>query len=266
MIPPFVTPVIPVSDFFEAAAVWGDVVVVNPWNYNRAFGDLEMLAEQYDSARAWIDIGVSRNEAGLWNRTSWQFGDWLDPKSPYEHPSQATTHRNLVADFYLLHSMDLIANISSLLGDEKAAERYRQNRSGLTREFRNAWVSDNSTLANRTQTAYALAVDFDIFQNTEDTNEAGLVLRDIIAENDYLVGTGFAGTPILGHALSKVVGGVDDFYKMLLQTQVPSWLCQVAMNATTTWERRDSLQPNGTVAPGGMTSFSKLLLDNRLIV
>ncbi|KAF2224630.1 hypothetical protein BDZ85DRAFT_281207 [Elsinoe ampelina] len=46
-------------------------------------------------------------------------------------------------------------------------------------------------------------------------------LRSIIAENDFKVGTGFAGTPQLGFALAQY-GAVPDFYKMLLQTGVPS--------------------------------------------
>jgi hypothetical protein len=80
-----------------------------------------------------------------------------------------------------------------------------------------------------------------------------------VADNDYLVGTGFAGTPALGAALTKI-GGADDFYSMLLQTEVPSWLYQVAMNGTTTWERWNSLEPNGSVNAGEMTSFSKSTL------
>jgi alpha-L-rhamnosidase len=43
---------------------------------------------------------------------------------------------------------------------------------------------------------------------------------------------------------------------MLLQEKTPSWLYQVVMGGTTTWERWDSLLPNVTVNPGEMTSFN----------
>lgn len=56
MIPPVTVPVVPASNFTQPAAVWGDVVVANPFNYYRAFGDLAMLAEQYDSAQAWSTL------------------------------------------------------------------------------------------------------------------------------------------------------------------------------------------------------------------
>lgn len=256
MIPPVTVPVVPASDFNMAAAVWGDVVVANPYNYFKAFGDLEMLAEQFDSAQAWIDTGLPRNEVGLWNRSSRQFGDWLDPKSPPDNPGGATTSFSLVADSYLIRMTELLANISENLSRDELADRYRGQHDDLLKEFHNAWVADDGSLANETQTAYAMAVNFGLLPDAQEASEAGSKLRKIISDNNYLVGTGFAGTPTLGAALTRI-GGADDFYRMLLQTEVPSWLYQVAMNGTTTWERWNSLEPNGSVNAGEMTSFSK---------
>jgi alpha-L-rhamnosidase len=257
MVPPFTIPVVPSSDGAIPAAVWGDVVVANPYNNYRTFGDLAMLAEQYDSARAWIDIGIARNEVGLWNRSSFQFGDWLDPLSPPEAPGNASTSRYLVADSYLIRMTQLLAEISETLDKTDLANKYREQHERLLKEFHTAWVGASGTLANRTQTAYAMAIDFGLLTNNIDVDSAGLELRKIVSNNDYLVGTGFAGTPPLGRALVKI-GGAGDFYRMLLQTRVPSWLYQVAMNGTTTWERWNSLEPNGSVNAGEMTSFSKL--------
>lgn len=260
MIPPVTVPVVPASDFNMAAAVWGDVVVANPYNYFKAFGDLEMLAEQFDSAQAWIDTGLPRNEVGLWNRSSRQFGDWLDPKSPPDNPGGATTSFSLVADSYLIRMTELLANISENLGRDELADRYRGQHDDLLKEFHNAWVADDGSLANETQTAYAMAVNFGLLPDAQEASEAGSKLRKIISDNNYLVGTGFAGTPTLGAALTRI-GGADDFYRMLLQTEVPSWLYQVAMNGTTTWERWNSLEPNGSVNAGEMTSFSECSLE-----
>ena len=258
MIPPVTVPVVPASNFTQPAAVWGDVVVANPYNYYQAFGDLAMLAEQYDSARAWIDTGIPRNEVGLW-KAGRQFGDWLDPKSPPDDPGAATTAVLLVADSYLIRMTELLANISQNLGRDDLTDKYREQHDNLLTEYHTAWVADDGSLANETQTAYALAVNFGLLPEEQEASEAGAKLRQIVADNDYLVGTGFAGTPALGAALTKI-GGADDFYSMLLQTEVPSWLYQVAMNGTTTWERWNSLEPNGSVNAGEMTSFSEYTL------
>ncbi|KAL4931948.1 putative rhamnosidase [Aspergillus undulatus] len=109
------------------------------------------------------------------------------------------------------------------------------------------------TTPNRTQTAYALTLDFNLLSPILRPN-AIKTLRSLVSENEYFVGTGFAETPSLGFALSNA-GHANDI-SMLLQTKVPSWLYQVVQNGTTTWERWDSLLPNGTVHPGEMTSFN----------
>ncbi|KAI9148112.1 Alpha-L-rhamnosidase [Paramyrothecium foliicola] len=253
MIVPFYVPTLPPNAPATPAAVWGDVAVANPWNLYRAFGDVGLLKEQSAQAQAWVDTGISRNEVGLWNRSSFQFADWLDPKAPSDSPGQATTAPILVADAYLIRMTEILADMADVLGDDAKAEEYRKQHTSLLAEFQKAWITDGE-MANRTQTAYAMGIEFGIF--TEDQlDSAAETLRAIVSENDYLVGTGFAGTPTLGPALQRIEA-VEDFYKMLLQTKVPSWLYQVVMNGTTTWERWDSLLPNGTVNPGEMTSFN----------
>jgi alpha-L-rhamnosidase len=47
---------------------------------------------------------------------------------------------------------------------------------------------------------------------------------------------------------------------MLLQTGCPSWLYPVTMGATTIWERWDSMRPDGSINPSGMTSFNHYAL------
>ena len=88
---------------------------------------------------------------------------------------------------------------------------------------------------------------------------AGSRLSDLVRENGYNVGTGFAGTPYILDALTTT-GHLDDAYKMLLETSCPSWLYPVTMGATTIWERWDSMRPDGTINPDGMTSFNHYAL------
>ncbi|KAM5347880.1 hypothetical protein ACJ41O_007704 [Fusarium nematophilum] len=234
-------------------AIWGDVAVGNPFNIWRAFGDEDLLKEQYSQAKAWIDVGVMRDDTGLWNQSGFQFGDWLDPASPPDEPGQATTHPHLVADAYLIYMTELISNMSAILGEDEGKDKYTAQHKDLLEAFYAAWITDGK-MANETQTAYTLGLAFDIFSST-DLDAAAQTLRRLVRENDYLVGTGFAATALLGHSMRKI-GATSDFYRMLLQTRVPSWLYQVVQNGTTTWERWDSLLPNGTVNPGQMTSFN----------
>ena len=81
----------------------------------------------------------------------------------------------------------------------------------------------------------------------------------LVAEGGYRIATGFAGTPYVTEALSRT-GHVEEAYRLLLQTENPSWLYPVTMGATTIWERWDSMLPDGTINPGEMTSFNHYAL------
>ena len=203
----------------------------------------------------WLDKGIYRNEAGLWNHQTYQYGDWLDPKSPPDDPGQATTHKFLVADAYLVRMTEIMSQITASLGETALSEKYASQHTALKTQFQKAWVDGEGALANRTQTAYSLALSFGLLENDKMRKDATKTLRDIVAANNYLIGTGFAGTPALSDAL-RSINATEDFYRILLQTKVPSWLYQVEMGATTIWERWDSMLSNGQLNPGEMTSFN----------
>ena len=107
-------------------------------------------------------------------------------------------------------------------------------------------------------TVYALAICFGLLDHDQRA-KAGARLAEVVAERDYTISTGFAGTPFVTWALSQT-GHVDDAYRLLLQDACPSWLYTVSMGATTIWERWDSMLPDGTINPGDMTSFNHYAL------
>ncbi|KAL3459212.1 bacterial alpha-L-rhamnosidase-domain-containing protein [Aspergillus heterothallicus] len=238
----------------SAMALWGDVIIGVPWALYQTYGDVDMLSEQYAGAKDWIDKGIIRNEVGLWNRSADQLGDWLDPVAPPDNPGAGTTSSGLVADAYLVHSTELLANMSAYLSLSQSAAKYNRDRTALARQFQKTWIK-NGIVANESQTGLVLPLYFNLFAQPDHYTSAVVKLTELITNNDYKIGTGFAGTHLVGHALSKY-DAADTFYDMLLNEQNPGWLYQVLMNATTTWERWDSMLPNGTLNPGSMTSFN----------
>jgi alpha-L-rhamnosidase len=247
-------PVVPRTSIKGAVAVWGDVAIINPWNAYLMTGDLDMLREEYAGAKAWLDQGIPRNEIGLWNRSTFQYGDWLDPQAPTGRPEDATTKPTYVADAYLVYVTGLVAKMGIELGLNEASY-YSKWTSDLKQKFLDAWVTHDGVVAYETQTGLTLPLYFDLFPNEEQAWAAAARLEKIIIDNEHLVGTGFAGTHLLGLSLTKYKL-THTFYKMLLQTTVPSWLYQVVMKGTTTWERWDSMLPDGSLNPQGATSFN----------
>jgi len=240
-------------------AAWGDAAVIVPWELYRHDGDPRVLVDQYDSMRAWVDLvdGLTGG-TGLWN-TGFQLGDWLDPAAPPDNPGQSHTDKHLVATAYHVRTARIMAETAALLRHDADETRYRGIAERALAAFRAEYLSPAGRIVSDTPTSIALAIVFDLFASPEQEQRAGERLVELVAANDFRISTGFVGTPIICDALARA-GAMDAAYHLLLQDQLPSWLYQVGMGATTIWERWDSMLPDGTVNPGDMTSFNHYAL------
>lgn len=147
-----------------------------------------------------------------------------------------------------------MALISRILGHPADYAKFSSDALATQKDFQNEYVSPNGRLVSDSQTAYALAICFDLLTPAQAV-VAGDRLKYLVHKNGFRIGTGFAGTPFLCEALART-GHTNIAYAMLLEKTCPSWLYPVTMGATTMWERWDSLLPDGSVNPGEMTSFN----------
>ncbi|WP_214316999.1 alpha-L-rhamnosidase [Nonomuraea sediminis] len=253
---PFYVPWVPLLGTLPTAA-WGDAAVLVPWTLYQRSGDLEMLRRQWPSMKAWVDqVAALAGEDHLWDE-GFQFGDWLDPAAPPDDPGRARTDHALVATAYHARSASVLASAAELLGHD--AGPYTALAGQVRAAFRREFVTPSGRLACDTQTAYALALAFDLLDGPAQRERAGRRLVELVARDDHRIGTGFVGTPLVCDALCSV-GAHETAYRLLLQRECPSWLYPVTMGATTVWERWDSLLPDGSVNPGEMTSFNHYAL------
>jgi alpha-L-rhamnosidase len=209
----------------------------------------------YDTARAWVEGCVRLLDEHDVISSGPQLGDWLDPAAPPDRPQDALTDAYLVATAYLAHSARLLSRQAALVGKGDDAVRYADLAERVAAGFRREFVSASGRTVSDTQTAYALALRFDLLQDDDQRRHAHERLRERVREAEFRIGTGFAGTPEILFALSDG-GGLEEAYRLLLEKSCPSWLYTVVSGGTTTWERWDSQLPDGTVNPGGMTSFN----------
>jgi alpha-L-rhamnosidase len=241
------------------AAAWGDAVVIVPWVLYERYGDTGILAVQFESMRAWVELiaGIA-GEGRLWEKGI-QFGDWLDPEAPPDKPWDARTAPSVVATAYFAHSAELLGKAADVLGRAADQARYL----ALAAEVRDAFAQEYATPAGRlisdTATAYALALQFALLPNADQRQRAGARLAALVRGSGYHISTGFVGTPLVCDALCNA-GEYEAAYRLLMQRECPSWLYPVTMGATTIWERWDSLLPDGSVNPGEMTSFNHYAL------
>lgn len=243
----------------DTIAIWSDAAVWVPWAMWQAYGEREILVQQYASIRAHaLAIAARLCPSGLWD-TGYQLGDWLDPTAPPDQPDKAMTDKYLVATACAYRTFGISSRIAELLGRSEDAARFAELGGRTRRAFRTAYLSDG-LMINPTTTAYALAIHFGLFDPAE-LPAAGQALARIVGDHGHTVSTGLAGTAFVLDALCAA-GREADAVAMMLQRKPPSWLYAVAMGATTIWERWDSLLPDGTVNPGGMTSFNHYALGS----
>jgi alpha-L-rhamnosidase len=239
-------------------AAWGDAAVLVPWVMYQQTGDLEFLRRQLPGMGAWLAAAADAAGPELRFEQGFQFGDWLDPAAPPNDPGAARTPWQLVAQAYLAYSASVASQAAALLGEDTESARLQELADRARAVFRKQYIADDGSLQPATQTSYALALRFGLLE-PEEHPAAGERLAETVAVDGYRIATGFVGTPLVTDALSDE-GHVEAAYRLLLQTECPSWLYPVTMGATTIWERWDSMLPDGSINPGDMTSFNHYAL------
>jgi alpha-L-rhamnosidase len=235
------------------SAAWADAAVIIPWTVYLSYGDKRILEEQYASMAKWVAYVEQRaGDDYIWDGDR-HFGDWLAFATTRSDYPGATTGKDLIATALFAHSTDLMQRIARILGKSDDAARYADLLAKIKSAFRREFVTERGRVGENTQTAYALALEFDLLPDELRPMAAERLARDV-RERRHLT-TGFVGTPYLCHVLSRY-GYVDEAYMLLVRETYPSWLYPVKQGATTIWERWDGQKPDGTFQDRGMNSFN----------
>ena len=240
------------------AAGWADAAVVVPWTVYQCYGDRRILERQYPSMKSWVEYmraraATSAIDPFLWN-TDFTFGDWLSYHSDRSDYPGATTDMDFISAAYFARSTDLLKRTAAVLGLKEDIEKYGALLEKIKSAFQREFISENGRVANNTQTAYAIALGFDLV--TERVREMA-VKRFGWAVNQFgpHLTTGFLGTPLLCPVLTEC-GKLDDAYALVNRKEYPSWLYPVTAGATTIWERWDGIKPDGSFQDPGMNSLN----------
>lgn len=191
----------------------------------------------------------------------------------------------LTATAYAAYVADLMSRIAAILGKEEDSRLYRERFERVRQAFREAWVQPDGSLAywgemcksgtdtngaiiNKTrysnepgnpnhpsQTAYALAIHFDLMPKETMSRTAECFIQSIKDRNEHL-SVGFLGISHLLPALTKI-GENALAYRLMEQKGNPGWLYSVINGATTIWERWNSyIAETGTFGDVSMNSFN----------
>ena len=250
---PFVIPNV-LGQNAAGSAGWADAATIIPWDIYLAYGDKKILENQYESMKAWVGFIQRKSTNDLWN-TGFHFGDWLFFR-PFDDNDgrSAVTDKYLIAQCFYARSVELVVKAATVLGKNDDIKAYTELLGRVKAAYLKEYLTPGGRLVSGTQTAWVLALNFDMLPEGMRNEAAAKLAENIKSYNNHLT-TGFLGTPYLCHVLSRFGYG-DLAYTLLLQETYPSWLYPVKMGATTIWERWDGIKPDSTFQTPGMNSFN----------
>jgi len=238
---------------------WGDAIVIIPWQLYLHYGDRDVLQECLPAMVRWLDYLWSISDGpviyphAIWGDKGFTFGDWLQPVGDNRKP-RPTIGDDCAATLYHFISTDLTARIAALVGQDDIATAMTERAARIRAAFEHEFITASGRLAHNDQTSYALAFLYDLVPSAH-FDAAKAHFRRVVEDAGYLIGTGFIGTPALLPALTKL-GMHDLAAKVFLNEEVPGWLYQVKMGATSIWERWDALAPDGSIYDPDMNSYN----------
>ena len=230
-------------EFSNACAAWGDAATICPWQLYLAYGNPQILKNQFESMKKWVNYIPSESETPFLWTGGIHNGDWLALDAP-SGSYKGSSNDDFIASAFYAYSTSLVVKAGKALGID--VTDYEILYQKIVNAFKDRFHKYS------TQTECVLAAYFHL---TDDEQAAADQLAHMIIDCGMHLQTGFVGTPYLLHVLSTY-GYADIAYSLLLREEYPSWLYSVKKGATTIWEHWDSIMEDGNFWSPDMNSFN----------
>lgn len=227
----------------HGSPAWADAGVICPWTMYKVYGDTRLITEHYDAMARFIDSCGAKGLGGPGDG----FGDWL--------AIGAVTGTDLISCAYFAYAASLMAGMAEALGRTDDVEKYRALFTAIRTYFQEQFVrDDDGHIAGDSQTAYCLALHFNLLSDAQ-RKQAAAHLVSKIKEKNYHLAVGFVGTSILLPTLTEI-GRSDLAYCLIQNKTYPSWGYSIEQGATTIWERWNSFTKDNGFGDVNMNSFN----------
>ena len=124
----------------------------------------------------------------------------------------------------------------------------------IKQAVREEYVSEDGVVSGDLMGLYVMVLHADIVEGSSGRgSRSGWC--DLVRENGYRLDTGFVSTPHLLDVLTQH-GHKDVAYRLLFQTESPSWLYMVERGATSIWENWEAITPDGRVTQSSFNHYA----------
>jgi alpha-L-rhamnosidase len=225
---------------------WTDAGIICPYTIYQVYNDPRIIERHWESMKRFMRFRTARSRDLVGVKAGNEWGDWLSlgEQTPIEYVDAA----------YFGHSADLMSRMARAIDQKQEASLYQSVFEGVRRRFQKDYLKPDGTLSVDTQTAYALALSFDLLPEAGRLKAADRLAEKIRANGNRMA-TGFLGTRPLLPVLSEY-GHHDLAVRLFQSRQFPSWGYEVDNGATSIWERWNSFTKESGFGNAAMNSFS----------
>ncbi len=238
---------------------WGAAICIMPWEFYLHYGDLGMLADNYEGMKGYIrymqswvgqdGIMFSQRPGKDGKPLQWfNLGEWSAPGK--------TVPDNMVHTFYFWRCADLTAKTARAMHKTDEANQYAELAERTREAFHKKFYDEkNGTYGSVGGNIFALKMGVPADQYPRVVS----ALKADIKANDGHLDTGIFGTQFFFEVLSE--NGMHDLaYEALNKRTMPSFGYGLAQGATTTWEQWDGKNSqNHPMFGGGLVWFYRKL-------
>jgi alpha-L-rhamnosidase len=250
-----------------SCAGWSDSCIILPWVIYQNSGDINIIKDNYSMMKSWLmfvekkaanEFNFNVNEHPdkiavhkyLWN-TGFHYGDWfmpscLDRETELEGAMAcAFSTKEIVASAFFAYTTSLMIKISDICGQKRDSDYFSSLYENIKNSFSKEYINEDGRINPHFQGVYTLALKFDLVPERLKQKVINNLVS-LIEMNHFRLDTGFLSMPFLLDVLCES-NKQDIAYKLLFQTECPSWLYEVNHGATTIWENWSAIKSDGRV-------------------
>ena len=248
--------------FRNENVTWPSSFIIVPDHLYDQYGDLQVIARNYDGMKKWIAHMQTLLKDDLMPRDV--YGDWcVPPESPELIHSKDPARRTegpVLGTTYFYHLLRLMARFATLLDKPNDAKEFNELADKLVVAFNKTYFHPSTgRYSNGSQTSSVLPLAFGMVAEQDRQKVSQALVRKIEDQSQGHTGTGLIGGQWLMQVLSAN-GHPEVAYEIASQNSYPSWGYMASHGATTIWELW-----NGDTANPAMNSGNHLMLVGDLI-
>lgn len=218
---------------------WGGIVVTLPWFMYQYYGDTDVLKENFEMIKDWLNFLDTHVENNMLKRYggAWDFlGDWLWPGATAQGMNNNSDENLFFNNCYWIYNLRIASQIATVAGRTVEAWKWRQQAETAAATIHEKYYhKDDHSYSDRSMRSLAAALYGEIMPAALRLKVMERLEKEILVHRKGHIDVGITGGAMLFKVL-RDEGRDDLIYAMTSQQTYPSWGFMQKNGATTIWE------------------------------